>query len=417
MPKIISNKSNVDLDYPVVRPSLDLDFTQEELDPRITFSRGSIGTRVNRNRLIETVAANQPRFDYDPVTGECKGLLIEESRINYAYPSIYPGSGPNFWTSVIQNSNTSPDGTFTAVNYIWRNSANCYGAYPSITNTAGIPYTGSCFIKPNDNTSSSCVQIGRNDSAVIARCVFSHSTKTVSVNSTAGVTNASASITPFPNGWYRISVTATFTSSYSNFALFFVAISNNGNVYTWGFQLEQGAFPTSYIPTSGSTVTRSADLASMTGTNFSSWYNQNEGTIYSNVNFTENLSTSNFSVNNIIYSINNNTLSNRITLFGFNTTKSIIPRYTVSNFTYPNPSVTISSGQNKFIHSFKSTDVSLVSNGRTPSIAQIMAVTYPTVNQFEIGAQIGSLNLNGTISRLTYYPRALKPNQLQYLTQ
>ena len=68
MPKIISNKSNVDLDYPVVRPSLGLDFTQEELDPRITFSRGSIGTRVNRNRLIETVDANQPRFDYDPAT-------------------------------------------------------------------------------------------------------------------------------------------------------------------------------------------------------------------------------------------------------------------------------------------------------------------------------------------------------------
>ncbi len=77
MTKIISNKSNIDLDYPICRPSLDLDFTQEVLDPRITFSRGTIGTRVNRNRLIETVSANQPRFDFDPVTGECKGLMIE----------------------------------------------------------------------------------------------------------------------------------------------------------------------------------------------------------------------------------------------------------------------------------------------------------------------------------------------------
>ena len=73
MSKILIGRGDTDLDYPICRPSLDLDFTQERLDPRITFTRGSIGTRVNRNRLIETVSANQPRFDYDPVTGECKG--------------------------------------------------------------------------------------------------------------------------------------------------------------------------------------------------------------------------------------------------------------------------------------------------------------------------------------------------------
>ena len=52
MTKILTNKSSTNIDYPICRPSLDLDFTQEVLDPRITFSRGSIGTRVNRNRLI-----------------------------------------------------------------------------------------------------------------------------------------------------------------------------------------------------------------------------------------------------------------------------------------------------------------------------------------------------------------------------
>jgi hypothetical protein len=59
-------------------------------------------------------------------------------------------------------------------------------------------------------------------------------------------------------------------------------------------QLELGSFATSYIPTAASSVARSADTASMTGTNFSSWYNQSEGTFVvnttplsaTNINFT-----------------------------------------------------------------------------------------------------------------------------------
>ena len=45
-------------------------------------------------------------------------------------------------------------------------------------------------------------------------------------------------------------------------------------------QLEEGAFPTSYIPTTGTALTRSADVASITGTNFSSWYNQSAGSAF-----------------------------------------------------------------------------------------------------------------------------------------
>ena len=85
---------SADLDVPVVLPTLNLDFANSQsLDKRITFSRGSIGTRVNRNGLIETIPANQPRFDFDPVTGECRGLLIEESRANLIVVSNSFGGG------------------------------------------------------------------------------------------------------------------------------------------------------------------------------------------------------------------------------------------------------------------------------------------------------------------------------------
>jgi hypothetical protein len=52
------------------------------------------------------------------------------------------------------------------------------------------------------------------------------------------------------------------------------------DVYLWGAQLEAGAFPTSYIPTTGTSATRSADIATITGTAFSGWYDQAQGTLY-----------------------------------------------------------------------------------------------------------------------------------------
>lgn len=74
---LVSTSNNL----PNAHPSLNLDFvTSNRLDPRITFTRASNATRFNKNGVIETVAANRPRFDYDPVTRECKGLLVEEAR-------------------------------------------------------------------------------------------------------------------------------------------------------------------------------------------------------------------------------------------------------------------------------------------------------------------------------------------------
>ena len=56
-------------DYPTIRPSLLLDFARSRaLDPRITFTRATIATRVNEDGLVETVGSGVPRFDFDPVT-------------------------------------------------------------------------------------------------------------------------------------------------------------------------------------------------------------------------------------------------------------------------------------------------------------------------------------------------------------
>ena len=70
-------------DYPTIEPSLRLDFANARaLDPRITFTRASVGTYVGRDGLIKTAGNDEARFDHDPETLESLGLLIEESSTN-----------------------------------------------------------------------------------------------------------------------------------------------------------------------------------------------------------------------------------------------------------------------------------------------------------------------------------------------
>ena len=423
MTKILRNKSNIDLDYPICRPSLDLDFTQERLDPRITFSRGSIGTRVNRNRLIETVSANQPRFDYDPVTGECKGLLIEESRTNLlTYSNTFTNS---IWngSSVTRtdNATTSPDGTTNAC--LISNSGTTYGGMLRYYYTfSAIPYTFSCFVK-KINWRYIGIRIVGSIASGNFYPVFDLDTQTFLTNSVTGIT---LSYQAFPNGWYRISLTYTPTAGSS--VLDIVLVPANGDhfsrqgqnvysAYVYGAQLEAGSFPTSYIPTTASTVTRSVDNADMTGRNFSSWYNSTEGSLFvaARVNA---LGGSGFpgiayvddgTVNNCMGFYVNDAVSDNI---GAESYISGRAQYTLFS-----SSATTANKLNKAISSYSINNFS----GAFDTSSQIQRDTsgsIPTVDRLRIGALRGDVyKLNGTISRLTYYPKALSPAELQYLTQ
>ena len=88
---IVNQDGNVDIagevstaqDYPNFRPSLDLNFAAaKKLDSRIKYTRTGFASFTNEHGLLEIVNANEPRFDHDPVTRECKGLLFEEESTN-----------------------------------------------------------------------------------------------------------------------------------------------------------------------------------------------------------------------------------------------------------------------------------------------------------------------------------------------
>jgi hypothetical protein len=264
-----------------VLPRLALDFTTASLDPRITFTRtGNTATVVNSSGLIEPINADLPRFDYNPITLACQGLLIEESRTNLAtYSQDFTNGGVTGWGAInltpSADTTVSPDGTQNA-DSLFETTTNAQHRLDKITTILAGSYTFSCFLKSAGSRYASI----RIDSAGAYIDLNSGTATNVGATSFSSVS--------YGNGWYRLIISVAAAA-----ALATIRINNNGAstgiapsyagnpvnaIVVWGAQLEAGAFATSYIPTVASTVTRTADVAVMTGTNFSSWFNASAGT-------------------------------------------------------------------------------------------------------------------------------------------
>ena len=261
--------------YEDERPSVLLDFANSKtLDPRITFERQSVGTYVDELGIIRTAVDNEARFDHNPETGESLGLLIEEERTNLRTYSTAPNASNDYriYTTAAYNTTETlaPDGTNTATKITGNGTIyegfdvypNTYGQY------GGVEQTFSFYVKPVNATSIRVAVVSSN------YYDFNFTTETGTlVNGTGG------GFEKLANGWYRVWYTGTKSNQYWYHGGYIdSAAATSNSVYIWGVQLENGAFPTSYIPTSGSTVQRLADEASIIGTNFTSLWTPNAGT-------------------------------------------------------------------------------------------------------------------------------------------
>ena len=246
----------------------------------LTYSRSSIGTYVGSDGLIKTAAVDKARIEYGS-DGSVKGLLIEEERTNlvlYTRPQAVHWS--TTYASVAENVGTAPDGTASASRITVSSATNFHFAAPVTVPAMGAsPHTVSCFLKADTvNTASLFLTQVNNNGAVFSL------TGSGSVSNVSGTGNT-AEISEVGNGWYRCSVTNDggadlvdqLRIGVANGALGSYAGNGTDSILAWGFQLEQGSFATSYIPTSGSTVTRSPDIASIPITAFG--YNQDAGTV------------------------------------------------------------------------------------------------------------------------------------------
>lgn len=182
-------------------------------------------------------------------------------------------------------------------------------------------------------------------------------------------------------------------------------------------QLEAGAFPTSYIPTTSATVTRAADVASITGTAFSSFYNQTEGTLFADAAeypFASSLVRNFYSLGS---STNPNTDYARQWIWNGNTTLLLNSAYTSSSGPVAAEfNVSLATGSKRTAFAIRANDYARSFNGQ--AAATDTAGNMPVgIDRLGIGSDNSSGFLSGTIRRLTFWPTRLPNNTLQAITQ
>jgi hypothetical protein len=172
-------------------------------------------------------------------------------------------------------------------------------------------------------------------------------------------------------------------------------------------QLELGSFRTSYIPTTTAAATRAADVASITGSNFSSWYNQTEGTVYHQGRTP---GAANF------FSIDDGTVNNRITSFMTNSTNPLYFVAAPATAVFLGSSTIATGSTFAQANAYKTADFAMSTNGG--AVGATSSGSVPVVSKMIIGANVGGgAAVNGHIRRLTYWPQRLPNTTLQRLTQ
>lgn len=402
--------------YPNIMPSYSLNFaSSRQMDSSITYSRSSVGTYWNSAGYLKTALANTPRFDYDPLTGRSKGILIEEKRTNLLkYSEDFTNAAWNKTNlSIVSNDVLSPSGEKTADKLVENSVSSNHNINQSVTITPGKAHTISIFAKAGDRTS---LMIGSWDGVNGVDIIFD----LISLQITGSYPNlnVSSSIETYPNGWYRCIVTRDVKSTVTQpLAVYFYMkeytyVGNGvGNMFMWGAQVEEGAFATSYIPTTSSKIERKAD--DLVVTNLPTWFNQDEGSIIVKCEFND-LKT-NFGM---IYGFTDGTSANYISTGKAGSTSPIVYSEISAGGTSQGG---INNITNTTIHTpqfiataYKTNDFVALGNGGTA--ATDTTVIIPTITKLNIGCRLSDYYINGHIAQFFYYPKRLLNSELITLT-
>tara|TARA_R110000868_G_scaffold363460_1_gene625735 strand:- start:971 stop:2827 length:1857 start_codon:yes stop_codon:yes gene_type:complete len=378
--------------------------------------------------VLLTAGGNQARFDCNPTTGESLGFLIEAQRTNLC---LYSGDYTNAaWLTFNSSKQTladiAPDGTLTACKLIADTTASTpHGLYQQVTpSTTGV-FAMSMYIKAA-GYNFACLRISTDADTKRYAVVVNLLTGAVTSTETNAATNTSYAVQSVGNGWYKIAVTAsqassfmyitvtpspTATPTYQSSLPQFTGDGFSG-IYVWGAQIEAGAFATSYIATTSASATRTADVAQMTGTNFSSWFNNAQGT------FVAIVGAGNVSASARVLKVSD-TDSNRLIDFYLISTPSQEVYSYQNGITSANYSAGIIS-TSKYLTavSYATGNISALVNGGSVTTSTGAVVSSVANSTFAIGYDpiSGASQLARPIAKIAYYPIQVTSAQLQALT-
>lgn len=277
------------MSYPA--PILNLNFANAKQlgHPALTFSRASQGSYFDGSGIMRYANNSVPRFDHDPLTGICKGLLIEPA---VTFLDTYSEQFDNAaWTkrqaTITPNAAIAPDGTMTADKLVEDSTAsnNHYVLSSTITIVESSVYCGSAYVEAKERQYVN-IQLGNELGNAFA-------TFNLATGSVISFGNGALSygIIPAGNGRYMIYVTASSSGTLGSLLVSICDASGNSvytgdgtsGLYIWGAKLYAGTGPTSYLPTTTAGVTRAADVCTVDLTkltrNGSPLWTGTEGTI------------------------------------------------------------------------------------------------------------------------------------------
>jgi len=388
---------------------------------------GSVATEY-----IPTTATinSAPRFDHNPTTGESLGLLVEEQRTNSIRNNTMvgavagnPGTLPTDWSTfssltglTSQVVGTGTENGITYLDFRLSGTPSAAGAYflnfestTQVAASSGQAWTSSAYYKLQ---AGSLIGVTSVQNGVSARDAVG-----------ANLSSFFATFVPTFSALNTQRVTSTITSNPAStaFETQFLRLNLSGVAIDITLriglpQLEQGAFATSVIPTTTTTTTRSADVVSISGTNFSSWYRQDEGTFAADA-FRE------FAVpsNAFPVVIDCRTGSADINQLSY-VTETVAGQFVqVGGVTQSELYLVITpSGtrRRKLVSAYASNNFGACVNGSVPLTDTNGSVPTTLQSMFLGSAAAGAAQfLNGTIRRLSYFPRRLANHILQRITQ
>ena len=411
-------------------PSLDLRFADNKSltdavtgASLVTFTRASNGTYTDSAGVLQTAATDVPRFDHNPQTGESLGLLVEEARTNSIRNNTMvgavagtPGTLPTNWVGASAGNGLSREiiatGIEDGITYIdlkYSGTTTVAGVINVIPDdgvaaSSGQAWTSSLYVALAAGTTNNVTVTHRIRSAVSGGGFLAATDQVLSLTSGSlkdkrtEVTLSSAAATIASLGQY---IFFSYASGVAIDITFRIGLP----------QLEQGAFATSPILTSTTAATRSADLASITGSNFSCWYRQDEGTV-----FIDGVLRGILSQNYVVSISAGLSGANAHLVFGV----SGALRYSVAVSSDIQANIALGSAsvddQQFIAASYQQNNFAAARNGVLGPSDTLGNL--PTVDTLKIGTNSSSsAAFSGHIRRLTYWPTSFGGGVLQRVTQ